>query len=319
MLRIHCTPEDLLRVTVADQLMPMMELSLAVSMVQRRDPNPVFAPWRQRAGRALPRMAHPMLNLISPGGSGPVFLDPPAPELEEGMDQLLSAPRAEAMTEVRAMCSYDRPLTPWVRHLVDQDREAWQVLDQAVRSAYASFITPSWSRLQAGFRAEIAWRTRIIAQQGLHAALTGLSPSVRMRGLTLEIDHSRDYDVTLQGRGILLQPSLLWDGGLFKFHPDGRFILIYPAVTSLPLCDAPAADDPLVALLGSTRAHALSLLTQQHTTTDLARELSVTAAAASMQAKTLREAGLITSQREGKAVWHWCTPLGLDLLKHTQT
>ncbi|WP_116202951.1 ArsR/SmtB family transcription factor [Amycolatopsis circi] len=50
------------------------------------------------------------------------------------------------------------------------------------------------------------------------------------------------------------------------------------------------------------------------TTTGLARELSVSIATASLHAKTLREAGLVVSHRDGKAVCHQCTPLGLDLL-----
>jgi hypothetical protein len=319
MLRVHCTPEDLLRVTVADQPMPLLELGLALCMIQRRDPHSVFTPWRRRAGHALPRLARPLLNLVSPQGAGPLFLDPPSLDLAEGLDQILSTSPAQAAAELRAMCSFDRPLTSWVRHLADQDREAWRILEQAVRSAHTNVIAAAWPRLQTGFHAETAWRARILAQQGLRATLAGLSPSARLQGLTLEADFPRNLDITLQGRGIVLQPSLFWDNLLATFHPDGRLILIYPAVTPLPLRETLSAANPLSVLLGATRAQALRLLVQQHTTTDLARELEVSAAAASMQARTLREAGLIVSQREGKAMWHWCTPLGLDLLAHAGT
>jgi DNA-binding transcriptional ArsR family regulator len=317
MLRVHCVAEDFLRVTIADQPMPLLELGLALGMIQRRDPHAVFTPWRRRAGLGLPRPAHPMLNLISPQGAGPLFLDPPTLDLDEGLDQILSTSRVQAETELHAMVSFDRPFTPWIRQLAEADRDAWRVLEQSVRSAYGNVISETWPRLHAGFQAETAWRSRILAQQGLYATLGGLSPSTRWNGLTLESELSRDVNIHSQGLGIVLQPSLFWDNLLATYHPDGRIILIYPAVTPLPLREQPSSSDPLTVLLGGTRAQALQVLVQQQTTTTLARELGVTVAAASMQAKTLREAGLIVSQREGKARWHWCTPLGLDLLRHS--
>lgn len=317
MLRVHCTVEDLLRVTVADRPAPLVELSLAFEMLQRRDAHPVFGPWRRRVARTLPRSARPILQLVSPLGAGPLFLDPPSPDLDEGMDQILSTPRAQARAELRRMCAIDRPLTPWVRQLADRDRDAWQILKQAVRIAYARIIAEVWPRIRGGFRAETAWRSRALAQQGLHATLTGLAPSVRWRGMTLEAPFPRDLDLALHGRGIVLQPSLFWADHLqVAFRPDGRLLLIYPAINPLPLRDTSTPDHPLAALVGATRAQALRLLVRQHTTTDLARELAVSPAAASMQAKTLREVGLIVSERDGKAMWHWCTPLGLDLLAH---
>ncbi|MET7702921.1 helix-turn-helix domain-containing protein [Streptomyces sp. NPDC005485] len=47
---------------------------------------------------------------------------------------------------------------------------------------------------------------------------------------------------------------------------------------------------------------------------DVARELDVSKSSASEHTKALRDARLITTHRDGKAVWHTCTPLGLDLL-----
>ncbi|MEU1628079.1 hypothetical protein ABZ746_22645 [Streptomyces sp. NPDC020096] len=36
---------------------------------------------------------------------------------------------------------HDRPRTvPWIRDLADREREAWQILEQAVRTAYTSVI-----------------------------------------------------------------------------------------------------------------------------------------------------------------------------------
>jgi hypothetical protein len=316
MLRIRCTPEDLLRISVAEHPLPLLELSVALCMLQRRDAHPVFGPWRSRTLRSLPGSARPVLQLVSPLGAGPMFLDPSTATADEGMDLLMSTPAAAASAELRRICAIDRPATAWVHRLAERDHEAWQILERAMRAAYDHIVADSLDRIRVGFDAEAAWRASILARQGLKATLTSLSPAIRLRGTTLEIDSPRELDIALEGKGIVIQPTLFWAGfPLPSWHDDGRLLLIYPAVTPLPLLAAPAVvSDPLTALLGTTRARTLRLLGTQHTTTDLARELTVTTAAASMQAKTLREAGLIASRRDGKAVLHWCTPLGLDLI-----
>ncbi|WP_051187889.1 winged helix-turn-helix domain-containing protein [Nocardia tenerifensis] len=315
MLRIHCTTDDLLRVTIAEQPAPLAELTIAMEMMQRRDFHPTFASWRQHMARTLPAPARPLLQLVSPLGAGPEFLDPLSVDIDEGIDQVMSSPRTTVRAELKRMCAIDRPLTPWIRLLADHDGDTWKDLHRALWTAYRAVLAHRWPQLRTAFYVETAWRARILSRHGLQATLTSLAPSIRWHGLTLEIDFPRDVTIASTGQGIVLCPSLLWAGHLLASScPDGRLLLIYPAVTPLPLIQDTAPSDPLAALLGTTRARALQLAIHQRTTTELAHDLDVTVAAASMQAKTLREAGLITSHRDGKAVWHQCTPLGLDLL-----
>ncbi len=118
-------------------------------------------------------------------------------------------------------------------------------------------------------------------------------------------------------QGITLLPSVFWTGRpLVGRYAQGTF-LIYPAVTPLPLLDDPATADALAALLGRTRAAILQHLTRPRTTTDLARDLGLAKSSVSEHTKTLRDAHLITARRDGKTVWHTCTPLGLSLLTST--
>ncbi|MEU7145811.1 winged helix-turn-helix domain-containing protein [Nocardia sp. NPDC046473] len=315
MLRILCSADDLLRVSIAEQPAPLAELTIAMSMMQRKDSHPVFAPWRRHMARRLPAQVRPLLQLVSPLGAGPCFIDPPSPGIGEGLDQVMSSSRATVRAELTRMSGIDRPPTPWLRLLADQDREAWQDLQRALQAAHATLLAEQWPRLRSAFYAETAWRARILAQHGLQTALTSLGLSIRLQGLTLEANFPRDLTIPLTGQGIILCPTLLWTDHLLPApYPDGRLLLIYPAATPLPLIDSTESTHPLTALLGTTRARTLQLAVRQHTTSELARNLGLSLAAASMQAKALREAGLITSQRDGKAVWHQCTPLGLDLL-----
>jgi DNA-binding transcriptional ArsR family regulator len=118
-----------------------------------------------------------------------------------------------------------------------------------------------------------------------------------------------------------LLPSLLWTGRpMVGKHNDGSVLIVYPALTPLPLIDEVAEDplaDPLADLLGHTRAAVLERARSERTTTELARELRISAASVSAHTKTLRSAGLIVTTRAGKSVLHAVTPLGDRLLQDT--
>ncbi|WP_190092861.1 ArsR/SmtB family transcription factor [Streptomyces melanogenes] len=116
----------------------------------------------------------------------------------------------------------------------------------------------------------------------------------------------------------MLLPSVLWSRPLVALYEDAPSVLIYPAVTPLPLLEEAPAD-PLGVLLGRTRAAILDLLPRELSTSDIAKELGISKSSASEHAKALRDARLIVTQREGKAVWHSCTPLGLELLRGADT
>ena len=67
-------------------------------------------------------------------------------------------------------------------------------------------------------------------------------------------------------------------------------------------------------LLGQNRAIVLSRIADGCTTSELARRAGVSLASASQHATVLREAGLITTRRDGGAVFHSLTSLGAELL-----
>src|SRR5262249_16843174 len=167
----------------------------------------------------------------------------------------------------------------------------------------------SWQRVWQSFRADVAWRGRQIAEQGLQAALASLHPAARWSGSTLQIDVARTLVVRPAGRGVTLLPSAFWSGRpMFGTHPDGSALTVSPSVTPLPLIDGVPGEAPLADLLGRTRAAVLALAVGGRTTGELAREIGISPATASQHAKTLRAAGLLVSERAGKAVLHPATP-----------
>jgi DNA-binding transcriptional ArsR family regulator len=312
-LRLHFTADDLLRTRFAAAPAPLMELGLAVAALQRRDA--LFDSWRRAAGARLPRAARSLFQLVPPSGAGPMFLDPISDGLEDGLDTVMSASGAFVRRELRRICAGGQPITPWIRALDERDRDAWRLLGDAVRSAHGALIGPAWAPIGQSFRGEVAWRGRLIAEFGLKSALETLHPGARWRDTTLEFDVDSRLSVRPEGRGVTLLPSAFSTGRpLIDQHPDGSILIVYPALTPLPLVDLPAGDDPLAELLGRTRAAVLALAVAPRTTSELARELGISAASASEHARTLRAAGLLVTQRAGKAVLHSMTPLGDRLL-----
>jgi len=306
------TGQDLMRVKFATHPAPLIELGHALASLHRREP--ALARWRRSAVTGFPATARPLLELMPASATGPVFLDPVSTRLDEGLELVQRAP-ANLVTAELDRVSGTRRAPLWLQLLADRDPDSWRDLDRALRVAHQHLVQDSWPRIWTAFRAEIAWRGRLIAEQGLQAALSTLHPSVTWRGTVLQIATAVDLDFYPGGAGITLLPSTVWTGrAQITAHPDGSTVIVYPVMTPLPLIDE-AAGDPVGELLGRTRAAVLRLTSSERTTTELAAELCISAPTVSGHTKTLREAGLIVTARAGKAVLHSLTPLGNRLLE----
>ncbi len=320
-LRIHFTAEDLLGTRFADAPAPLLELELAVAMLQRRDVGAEFARRNRLLGAAAARSVAPLSELVPPSGTGPFFLDPLTVDLEHGLEAVRSSANTLVRSELARVHRNGLPVTALMRALADEDRQAWQYLEGSLRAAHAVLIDAAWSRLRVGFDTDLAWRWRVQREQGLRGMLAGLYPGSRWRDGTLEIAVARQADYRLEGGGVLLMPSAQWTGEpLCGLLPSGELLLLYPALTPLPYLaeqsPAPGADpdEPVAALLGRTRSAVLRLTLREPTTGQLARELGISAASASEHARALRRAGLVNTVRAGRAVRHSCTLLGHRLL-----
>jgi hypothetical protein len=91
MLCVPFTAEDLLRTRFAAEPAPLLELTLALVVLRRRDA--LFERWRRRGRAALPRAAAPLLELVPPSAHCPHFLHPISDGIEDGLDTVLSTPR----------------------------------------------------------------------------------------------------------------------------------------------------------------------------------------------------------------------------------
>ncbi|MBY8878398.1 ArsR/SmtB family transcription factor [Actinacidiphila acidipaludis] len=326
MLTLRFTVEDLLRVRFAPGPAPLVETGLALSVLRAGSRDPALTRWGRTTSAGMSSRngaaAGRLLQLLRSDGLGPTFLDPPVFALDEALDRVAATPQPRVSAELRRLWNgRPGPGSSWASALERHEARAWRELTSTLARTHDALLEPWWPRLRAGYAADVAWRTQVQQQQGLRAMLAGLVPGAAWSGADLRLPGRGQTTVVLGGGGLTLMPSLLWRGvPLRTRHPDGSLLLVYSALTPLPLVPAPGAPtDPLAALLGATRALALHLLTEPQSTTGLARTLGVSAGSASAHAKTLRAAGLVATVRDGKHVRHTCTPLGRLLLSGSLT
>ena len=323
--RIHFSEADLARVQVSPTLGPLAETVLALALLRcSRQPRTMLSEWRGQV-RVTPQM-RPLTALIPPDCNGvdlPTLVGETA-TIEQGVQALLDVPREHLLVEMEWIDRRHRlPPLAWAMAEAGGRPE----LAEATQVAYQELIQPFWLRIRASLHAEQAARRRTLAAQGPGALLASLQgPLIRWRPPVLEILRPGQVEMDLGGRGIALVPSV-FVGRAPSLHEnpnddDEMPRLILPAegagrarlwAASRGL--AGSRGSALAALVGRNRAAVLQSIADGCTTTELARRVGISLAAASQHASVLRGAGLIATRRQGSAVLHVLTPLGAELLQ----
>ncbi|MGH3522098.1 MAG: ArsR/SmtB family transcription factor, partial [Mycobacterium sp.] len=234
---------------------------------------------------------------------------------DEGLETALGFGPQQVREELALFYSAPNSGLPLLsRYAIEGDRDAGRVILHGARTTFTAAMQPYWTDVRANHHSELAQHGRLLANRGVRAALTTVLPGASWRGNCLRIDSPQDRTVRLGGRGLVITPTAFWTGPpLVGELPDQPVLLAYPAPAVLSI-RVGTESDSLAAILGATRAAVLRLLFTEHTTGDVARQLGISAASASEHSAALRAARLISSRRDGKAVIHRATVLGLDLI-----
>ena len=313
LMRIRFSRDDLLLTRFAEAPAPLVEASIGLLEMRRRPA--VLSRWAVHARRAFPVTARPLLDLIPPSLPSPTFVDPPVPDLEEGLEIVRATPAWEVAEQVAQCWRGPGHPPPWLRALAVGDPEAMEIAVRALRDFYLACVAPCWPQIVATFRADVAERIGALATGGLAEVLGTLHETLTWRDNSLERSW-RTGDCTLDGQGVQLLPSKLWTGPpLFADHPPraGGNVLIY-AARATPSANEASQSHNLASLLGQTRAAVLRALRTPRSTTELAACVGTSAPSASEHATALRASGLVQTVRRGRGVNHSLTPLGRSLL-----
>jgi DNA-binding transcriptional ArsR family regulator len=317
-LRIHFTPEDVGRVRLATHPDPMWETVFSLFRLRYGGPPLIFGRWRRLAARACHRADLDTLMPLTPGGYYPDFLTPSegALGLDAGLDALLRTPRSRLRRDLGLLARQGSRLPSWTAELADGDPEALGRLAAALRSHHAAVVGPIWPDVRAHVEADRAKRARAFLDGGCEGLLRSYLPMMRWEPPVLEIaDVPFEQTLHLRGRGLLLMPSFLsWRTPDVLHDPSLPPVLVYPVEHNLAM-SVRQANASVSALIGLTRASVLESIGEGRTTSELARQVGVSAASISQHTAVLREAGLIHTSRVGKAVLHTITPLGAALLE----
>jgi DNA-binding transcriptional ArsR family regulator len=205
----------------------------------------------------------------------------------------------------------------WMPMLPDDASSERRLARDLLSDYHRRCIAEQWPAVRIHLEADIAYRTSLRAVQGIGTVLATLHPAVRWNDPILEVGvPGRSQCMDLGGRGLVLVPSVFaWPDPIVLLDGTGQPVLLYPARELLALWHGPAYDrDVLAVLLGGTRVAVLLAAARGDSTSDLADRLDVSVAAASQHLTALRNAGLVSRTRRGRAVHHDLTPLGVQLL-----
>ncbi|MFR9777357.1 ArsR/SmtB family transcription factor [Micromonospora sp. MS34] len=326
MLKIIFSSEDILRTRVAPAADPVWELVLSLHLLQGRGREPLLLEWRRAVARALHTESDGeqfrlLFALNPPRGYFPDFLTPYASR--DGFEAGLAAVRGTPVSLLRrdlTLLAEENPLPAPADALARGEPEVLRHLTDSMTRYRAFAVAPYWSRIQAAVEADRARRARAMLDGGPEGLLASLRPSMRWADGVLEVlDYPDTRELRLDGRGLLLVPSFFCARTpVALLDPALPPVLVYPVDRLGGLATPRDTDDgdrdALAALLGRTRAAVLAAADNGCTTGEMARRLSISAAAASQHTSVLRNAGLLVSHRDRNTVLHTLTPLGRAVL-----
>jgi DNA-binding transcriptional ArsR family regulator len=331
--RIHFTAEDLARTRVADAPMPLVELKAAARALQDRSQPARLSSWRRHSLAQLSAGARLALDFIPSAGWSPTFLGAPkAGSPEELIEQVRATPTGQIQTALTTILPQNSPFTvpPLTRHLTDS--AFLGDLCDGLSTLYEVLLAPYWSEIVDAFIADRSVRMRQVLHGGVEQLLSQANPQgMRWNAPVLEIPTPRDdneYDLHLEGRGLLLMPSVMLMRPAIHYDAEPQPAVTYPASYDQPLRRLTAftpkaaptrGTAPVAVLLGHTRAAVLTAIAEHPgcSTKELAAFAGLASSSASEHATVLREAGLITTTRHRNTALHSPSQLGLNLLNHT--
>jgi DNA-binding transcriptional ArsR family regulator len=321
MLRIHFQSEDLARITVAPSADVLWEILLGLHALQERNEEIALDGWRRRTRPLIPASLRALLEIAPPRGYSADFLTPTrgTDDLGAGMDRILATTPDELTRDFTELAKQGRK--PFIARSLDA-REAVQRVAHDVEKFFRLALAPYWGQVSRDIETERTQLAQTLADHGVERLLGTLHPYARWDHPVLLVDHYVDQDVHLEGRGLVLVPSFFCRHHPITLrNPELPPLLVFPVSrrTWLGKPETGESDrtEPLEGLLGRTRTTVLKTSMTGCSTTDIARAAGISPASVSHHTKVLREAGLITTRREGYSVCHEITDLGLSLLTST--
>ncbi len=306
---------DLLRTRFA--ISPLIELAAATYVVRLPRQFPEHRRWVESVTPGVAALDLELLYAASPLGrtAWPNFDAPPPvvphPRIEDELDRLAATDPELVRSDVQR--AYPDGVPDAARPFVEKPQVALAGFVEQAWSFWQAALEPWWPRMSAFLESEIASRARRLVTTGSEAAFADLDPTVTWDGRDLSVSPTKlaARDVDLDGRGLLLIPSVLaWDVWP-RVDPPWDPALTYqpPGVGDLWLHDTSSAG-ALDELVGRRRAALLRSLERPASTQALALRTGWSPGGVSSHLGVLRRTGLVVRRREGRQVVYSRTAAG---------
>lgn len=302
-------------------LSPMNELALSLRTWREPGRYPLQLPWlhlTQDARAALD--GEMLLALTNDNLWTPDFLTPrPWSPLTRFDDELaaLAATPVDVVRDDIAEVHPDPATRP--RALTGRRDRVLRRITTALSAYWTACFEPWWPRMRAVLEADIVFRGRTIAREGLAAMFADLSPRIRLVDDVVHVQLSSKigFRRSTAGEGLTLAPSLFTRNATAPISADEPPLILYGARGAGTLWerDRPAAPHALAGLIGGPRARLLAALDSPASSTELAIRLGVTTSAVNQHLRAMRDAGLLSAARHGRSVLYLRSGLGDELVR----
>jgi DNA-binding transcriptional ArsR family regulator len=300
---------------------PLCELGLSLRALTEPSRYPLQLPWLRHTQEARRDVDTEVLTaLIDTRQWTPDFLNPrpasPLTRIEDEFARLAAIDPAVFRRQLEAV----HGTVP--RVFAGDPHRAIERMLRGLEHYWQSCFQPYWGRMRTILEADIVFRGRQIAQNGLAAMLNNLGDSMSYADGVLSIDVMSPGDRTLPtaGLGITLVPTMFTRRGSSPVEDDEPPMVMYPARGQGAMWEAqPTGDaDAVTNVLGRVRAALLTALAEPASSTELGLRFGVSTSAVNQHLRALRAVGLVTSTRYGHSVLYLRSELG-DRLLNTGT
>jgi hypothetical protein len=320
MITFTFTVEDLARTRFA--ISPMWELITGLRTLQDTKRAALHLPWVREALPIARGLDLGTALLIAPSnGYMPDFLTPPpmtpVASFEEELEVLKATPAAQVRHDVALLYGRRKP-PERVQRLVEHPRRELGRLADVLAEFWELALERYWPRIRALLEADLAYRSRRLTEGGAAGLFGDLHEGITWHGDRVDVESACFTTVsTLSGKGLLLVPSALqWQKPASITEAPWQPTVLYPA-RGVGLLWEPGereGSEALAGIIGPARAALLDALDAPRSTTDLARQLNLTAGGVSQHLARLKAARLVAGTRNGRSVLYVRTPLAEQLV-----